>query len=167
MSRKLIEVNIAPKLVKLARKKAKEMGKLKNSIRSGAGNVIGFLGELIFAEATGAKICNTYDYDAIIKGKTIDIKTKTCSSHPLLSYECSIASYNITQQCDFYVFVRILKNFKTGWILGKIKKKDFFNKARFRLKGEVDKNSDLGWTFKADCYNLPISELKPLKPKKK
>lgn len=42
---KIIPVPISDKMVSEAKEKAEEMGKLNNSIRSGEGNIVGFLGK--------------------------------------------------------------------------------------------------------------------------
>ena len=93
-----------------ANKKSKNMGKLKNSITSGEGNLAGFLGEEIIKFDLGEKCteCNTYDYDIILKNKIkIDVKTKRTTVEPLDYYECSVAEYNTKQKCHVYAFVRV------------------------------------------------------------
>ena len=145
-----------------ANKKAKELGLLNNSIRSGEGNIYGFLGEILVSEYINAIIENTYDYDVIKNGIKIDIKTKCCTSKPLENYFCSVAAFNTTQKCDVYIFVRILENFSKAWILGGRTKIKSFQEAKFFKAGEIDPSSNYGWTFRADCYNMEISKLKPL-----
>lgn len=143
-----------------AEEKSHEMGNLPGSIRNGTGNVYGFVGEFLVAERIGARIENTYHYDMIKDGWLIDAKTKVCTSKPHDNYECSIAAHNTRQRCHFYVFVRILEDFSVGWILGAIRKPEYFRRARFCRQGTPDSN---GWTFKADCFNLSIKCLHPLK----
>ena len=41
-------------------------------------------------------------------------------------------------------------------------KSKFFEEAKFFKAGEIDPSSNYGWTFRADCYNMEISKLKPL-----
>ena len=53
--------------------------------------------------------------------------------------------------------VSVLNTLKEAWYLGKISKLDFYKKAAFHRKGEIDTNNN--FTFKADCYNIPISLL--------
>lgn len=145
----------------MARQKAEEMGKLKNSITEGEGNVPGFLGEFIAAEYLGAEVSNTYEYDILAEEKRIDVKTKRCTSKPKDFYECSIAAFNTRQECDIYLFTRILwhkdkpKVWKKGWLLGWLPKEEYFEKATFLKKGQVDPSNN--FTVKADCYNLKIS----------
>lgn len=141
-----------------ARQKAVEMGRLANSITNGAGNLAGFIGEIIVADELNAKQDNTYDYDLLLKDKTrIDVKTKRCNSAPLDTYDCSIAAHGTKQKCDAYVFVRVLNDFSKAWILGKLGKEEYFDKATFFKKGMVD--PDNGFRFRADCYNVKIHML--------
>ena len=53
--------------------------------------------------------------------------------------------------------VELKNNLKQAWYLGKISKTDFYKNATFHKKGEVD--PDNNFTFKADCYNIAISQL--------
>lgn len=143
------------------------MGELNNSITHGEGNAYGFLGEKMAASYFGAAINHSYDWDLTFQNLTIDVKTKHCTSEPQPDYFCSVAAFNTRQKCDYYVFVRVLKDFSAGWILGGISKKDFFEQATFFKSGDLDPSSNLGWKFKADCYNLRINQLVPCEALKK
>ena len=140
-----------------ARKASIELGVLHNSIRRGDGNLIGFLGEYITREALGCTQDNTYHQDLLLGDIKIDVKTKATSVKPLDIYDCSVTSCNATQQCDIYVFTRIIKTYEKGWVLGWLTTEDYFKKARFLKKGEVDPSNK--YTVKADCYNVAINEL--------
>jgi hypothetical protein len=146
-----------------AKKKAKQLGVLNNSIRKGEGNVYGILGEILMAYYWKVELENTYDYDLIVKDYKVDVKTKACTTEPKPNYFCSVADYNTKQDCDIYAFVRILEDFSKAWLLGYCTKKYFYNNAAFYNKGDLDPSSDLGWRFRADCYNLQINALKSLK----
>lgn len=159
----MIEVEIKKEWIEEAEKKAKDLGILNHSIMKGKRNKIGFLGEIIVSNYLKAKIENTYDYDIVKNGITIDVKSKQCKFKPLPHYECSIAAYNTKQKCDLYVFVRIDETLTKAWICGIIGKKDYFSKAILRKKGFVDQRN--GMIFKADSYNLEIKNLVPLQPK--
>lgn len=157
----MIEVAVSAAMLVEARDKAAEMGRLYNSIIRGAGNIAGFIGEAIAQQVLGGKLINTYDYDLVLpSGKTIDVKTKQTSVKPLVTYECSIAALNTTQECDYYAFVRVKNDFTVGWYLGVYDKKQYMEDAVFMKKGTVDASN--GYTVKSDCYNLKISELKEL-----
>ena len=155
----MIEVVITGDMLVTARDKAAEMGKLRNSITSGAGNIAGFIGEAIAQQVMGGNLTNTYDYDLVLNdGTTIDVKTKQTSVKPLETYECSIAGLNTTQECDYYAFVRVKNDFSVGWFLGVYKKQQYMIDSVFMKKGTIDTSN--GYTVKSDCYNLKINQLK-------
>jgi hypothetical protein len=135
------------------------MGRLHNSFTNGGGNIAGFLGEAIAQKVLGGVLDNTYDYDLVMaNGTKVDVKTKTTSVAPLLTYECSVAALNTSQECDFYCFVRVKKDLTVGWYLGVYSKADYINDAVFMQKGMTDPSN--GYTVKSDCYNIPINKLK-------
>ena len=155
----MIEVVITGEMLVTARDKAAEMGKLRNSIINGAGNIAGFIGEAIAQQVMGGMLTNTYEYDLILdNGKTVDVKTKQTSVKPLDTYECSIAGLNTTQECDYYAFVRVKNNFSVGWFLGVYDKKQYMLDSILMKKGTIDTSN--GYTVKSDCYNLKIHKLK-------
>ena len=155
---KMIEVKVTPAMLKRAKKKAKDLGELKNSITKGKGNLTGFLGEEIAHVAMGGEIKNTGDFDLVFEdGRTFDVKSKRCSGEPEDHYDCSVANYNTSQKCDEYVFVRVLNDYSKGWVCGTMAKEDFFRKATFWQQGQFDPRNR--WRCKADCYSLPISQL--------
>jgi len=157
----VIEVKVKDSALRSAKARAESLGKLKNSITKGQGNIAGFLGEQVVADYYGFTISNTYDYDLITPaGKKVDVKTKRTKVKPKDHYECSIAAYNTKQRCDTYFFVRVSNDMKTAWILGYKMKEDYFKKSKFLKKGDVD--PDNNFVVKADCFNLPISDLDEL-----
>lgn len=158
----ILEVQVLPEWVKKAKRKSNEMGVLHHSITKGDGNVAGFVGEIVVHEIIGGIHKPTYQYDIIKDNIKYDVKTKRCTSPPLPEYECSIASFNPNQDCDYYIFTRVLENYKYCWVLGYMAKKDYFDNARFCKRGQIDEKSNLGWTFKADCYNVEITKLKDI-----
>lgn len=154
----MIEVIITPEMLKEARERAKELGTLKNSITKGAGNIAGMLGEAVVVKATGATLSNTRNFDVVRPdGKTADVKTKQCISKPEPHFECSVANFNTSQKCDYYIFVRVLKDFSKAWIVGELPKNEYFEKAVFLQQGQFDPANN--WRCKADCYNVAISKL--------
>lgn len=155
----MIEVTITPTMLVEARDKAAEMGRLRNSITSGAGNIAGFIGEFIAQEVLGGALMNTYDYDLVLdNGTKIDVKTKQTSVKPLATYDCSIANLNTKQQCDYYAFVRVKNDFTVGWYLGVYEKQQYMLDAVFMKRGTIDPSN--GYVVKSDCYNLKINQLK-------
>ena len=137
---------------------------LRGSITKGKGNIYGALGEVvvndIYSKHYDCEFINNYDYDLIIDGDKVDVKTKRTTVKPSEEYNCSISAFNTTQDCNFYVFVRITEDKKTAYVLGYKKKTTFFKQAIFGKKGQVDPDGNGKWTFKDDCYNLKIKHLK-------
>lgn len=160
----MIEYDITDEMIEKAKKKDVEMGKLRNSIRNGEGNLVGFIGEEVFAAYYNAQSANTYDYDVLYGNLRIDVKTKTTTVKPQPHYFATVADYNTKQNCDLYYFVRVDLNKKKAYLLGGIRKEKFYSESTFYKRGDPDPSSNLGWTFKADCYNLEISKLKLPKP---
>lgn len=155
----MIEVVVTAEMLVEARDKAAEMGKLRNSITSGAGNIAGFIGEAIAQQVIGGALANTYDYDLVLDdGTKVDVKTKQTSVKPLPTYDCSIANLNTKQQCDYYCFVRVKNDFTVGWYLGVYPKEQYMTDAVFMKKGTIDNSN--GYVVKSDCWNLPIHQLK-------
>lgn len=143
-----------------------DFNKLKNSIEGGKGNIYGAIGEIVTTDyflKKGHSVDTkaTYNYDLIVDGYKIDVKSKRTNVKPQPHYLATVANYNTTQQCDFYLFARALKDLSKVWILGYIKPVKFYELSSFVNKGDLDVN---GWEFKADCYNLQIKELNPLRP---
>lgn len=157
----MIEVTITADMLVSARDKAVGMGRLRNSIINGAGNIAGFIGEDIAQQVLGGVLVNTYDYDLLMdNGLKLDVKTKQTSVTPLPTYSCSIAAMNIEQDCDYYCFVRVKNDFSVGWYLGVYGKQQYFKDAVFLKKGSVDESN--GYVVKSDCYNIAISQLQEL-----
>lgn len=155
----MIEVVVTPTMLVEARDKAAAMGKLRNSIINGAGNLAGFIGEAIAQQVLGGTIDNTYDYDIVLdNGTKIDVKTKQTSVKPLETYDCSIANLNTTQKCDYYCFVRVKNDFTVGWYLGVYPKEQYMLDSVFMKRGTIDPSN--GYVVKSDCYNLKINQLK-------
>lgn len=154
-------IDITDNDIKEAKRLSHNMGTLQNSITQGQGNIHGFLGEIITSKFLKSKLNNTYDYDIIHNNLKIDVKTKRVTTPPKDYYECSVASLNTKQQCDIYIFTRVLKDMTKGWVLGYINKKEYFDKAIFLKKGNIDPSNN--WKVSTDCYNLPIKELNNIK----
>jgi hypothetical protein len=159
----MISMIISTEMIEAAKAASEAMGKLRNSITSGEGNLAGFIGEEMVASFLGAKRDNTYDYDLIFNGIKIDVKTKRTTVVPQDHYECSVADFNTKQNCDWYVFTRVANDASRGWILGFLPKAEFYERAAFRKAGELDTANN--FVFKADCYNIPISMLRELEKK--
>ena len=158
----MIEIKITKEHIEEAEIKANDLGVLKNSVEKGKGNVLGFLGEIIVAEYYNWTIQNYYDYDIVHKNYKIDVKTKGRKVRPKEDYFATVFNYNTKQACDYYYFVS-LHNQEKAYLMGIIKKEDFYKKATFNNQGDYDITSppNIPFYFKAHCYNLKYSSLYP------
>ena len=157
-------------LLSAAVTRAERMGALRNSITSGQGNLVGFIGEEVFRTIKGGEYSpedgTHYQWDIVTRnGKTVDVKTKSCTGEPEGHYNATVADFNTEQACDIYAFMRVEVGKESGiptgraWYMGAILKDDFYARSHFWRKGEVDPTSDFGWRFKADCHNLRYDKL--------
>ena len=146
-----------------AKAEAIRIGKLKNSIRNGDGNLVGCIGEQAFLYLfPGAVSNNTYQHDITYDGLTIECKTKQRRCGPQLSFEASVANYNTTQKADVYAFMSVtydqtIKRFTRAHFCGFMPPDEYMEKAYFREQGQEDTSN--GFNTPAACYNLHYSEL--------
>ena len=71
----------------------------------------------------------------------------------------NVSDYNTKQKCDLYCFVGVNESNTTAYVYGFMKKKDFYDKAVFGKKGQIDPRGNGKWKFKSDCYNILIKDL--------
>jgi len=158
----MIKVNITTSQIQEARSMLLSKP-LKNSITNGRNEIYGKLGEVIVRDycstLTDTHLSPTYDYDLTIGGLKAEVKTKKTSVEPKPHYNCGVTGYNPSQKCDIYVFVRILDDMSNGYILGFLPRSDFFSMAVFCKKDALDD----GWSFRSDCYNVTVSQLRNFK----
>ena len=162
-----IKVPTDPEMCSTAWERAKALGALNHSIRGGTGNLVGYLGQMAVEKAiVGMKREDTYDYDLIYddngEKRTADVKTKDRTIFPLPHYECSISEYNTEQATDYYIFASTYRivgtyDYSLVFVLGYIEKTEYFKKARFLQKGDIDPSNN--FAVRANCYNLAIKDL--------
>jgi hypothetical protein len=162
----MIEVPIDGDMLLAGRDRAAEMGVLKGSFTRGEGNLTGAYGEEIVYALLGRnrlkEVMNyDYDFEMIKTGETFDVKSKRTGVVPLPNYECSVSGWNTRQRTDYYIFTRVKSDWTMGWVLGYYPKKEFFEECTEYKKGDKDPSNN--FTFKADAYSLPISQLKDIK----
>jgi hypothetical protein len=124
----IIEIPITLNQIKEA-EKLYNFGSLNGSITKGDGNIFGALGEVAvyyyFKDWGVVDFTSTYDYDTIINGHKIDVKTKRCNYKPKDNYLCSISNFNTRQKCDYYFFCRVMTDYSKVFMLGYISKERF------------------------------------------
>ena len=153
-------INISEEQIERA-KKLYSFKELRGSITKGEGNLRGALGEIIVFDIftdKGSEINkkSTFDYDLIIDGYKIDVKTKATNYKPIDSFNCSIPAAQKRQKCDYYFFTYITYDYKQCYLAGYKSKESFFKQSTFAKKGELDKGY---WKYRADCYNLRMKNL--------
>ena len=135
----MIEIKISKNTIKYAEDKLSRVKNKKNLGLSKFGSeksriLVGYIGEKIIMDFLGIKKdVDDYDFDLISnKNKRLEVKTITCKFKPKLDYWCTVNSHNLDgihkQEADYYIFLRILNNYKKGWILGWISCEEFFKK---------------------------------------
>jgi hypothetical protein len=135
---------------------AEAQGRLKGSIRFGAGNIYGYLGEEIFCKAFECQRVNDYEHDFVInrfdKDIRIDVKTKMTTVEPKPEYEASVTKMPKQQDTDIYFFCRVHKDTRKGWLIGWEWSDIFFLTAYLKNKGDKDtSNSNI---CKRTCWNI-------------
>ena len=123
----------------------------------------GYLGErVIFDLLQLSDIADEYNYDLLVCGKRIEVKSISTKVKPMPHYECLVNSYKEDgvhkQDADFYVFLRIRNDMKVAWIVGYKNCKVFFNEGKF-----IPKGTNLGYCIlkKCDATSLRIDQLRP------
>lgn len=148
--------------------KSKETGSRFNGttiLDKGSGQYVGLLGEIAFGiflrdfEGLEFKHCgfNSYDFDFIVEGVKVDVKTKACNTIPLPHYTVHITDSQRDRDCDVYVFCRASTSIL--YLLGWMEKQDFWS-SQYGLdikRGEPDED---GFIQKADARTMRIEDLK-------
>lgn len=136
------------------------------SFMRGKGMLAGLIGEEIvkcrYAGFEFSKGRSVYDYDLLHDGrfKRTEVKTKQCGSPPQLDYFCSIAEQSLHQQCDYFAFLRLTRDFTRAWFIGIIPRDDFLDIALRFEKGDKDPNAPgSDWRFAETCYNVTVQDV--------
>lgn len=122
----------------------------------------GYIGEELIKKFLHIdKVTDDYNYDLISnKGKRLEIKTVSCSFKPRDDYLCTVNSHSLEythkQNADYYIFIRLLKDYTKAWILGWIECAKFFKIGTF-----VSKGKDFG-KFKFVKANATVLEINKL-----
>ena len=150
---------------------------LSKSFSKGENTIYGCAGEIIVLEWIGGAFVGNYDYDILIddnynvkwscdeyyrtrltpqegKGLRVEVKSKRVKSEPKLHYSNSILRFSSHQDCDRYVFVRVMEDLSKAWLCGVCTPQWFYKGATFHAKNEFDLAN--GFTFPADCWNRNI-----------
>jgi hypothetical protein len=161
----MIEVEVDNRMRQIARERAERLGKMRGSIRKGAGNLIGCIGCELVKKLYPFAVEVSERHSNLLRIRIIDnrfffvaLKGKGTKVEPKPEYDCSVtATAKEKQKCDFFFFTRVNYEYTKGWVLGFMPREEYFARARFLKAGEYDATNK--YNAKADCYNLKISEL--------
>jgi hypothetical protein len=139
-------------------------GALKNSVTKGEGNVVGALGEIAvfdyFSQRAKVVFDSTRDFDMIINGFKIDVKTSRSNFDALAHYHFIFFDVNTTQNCDFYFFVHYNITTDVAFLVGYLKPSRFYELATFHRKGE--RRHTVG-NFLEDTFSVCYNKLNQFK----
>lgn len=147
--------------------RAKETGSRFNVttiLDKGAGQFVGLLGEVAFGiflrdfEGLEFEHCgfNSYDFDFLVEGVKVDVKTKACTTIPLPHYTVHITDSQKDRDCDVYIFCRASQS--VVYLLGWMDKQDFWSSKLgiFHKRGDPD---GAAFVEKADARTMQIQDL--------
>lgn len=160
---------VTPEHVEIAIEYYHSLKKLNNSHTDQQGKIPGKIGELVSLPLIGGAIANNIHYDILHPSQArFEVKTICCTSRPYPDYLCHVSDYNPNQDCDYYLFVRLLqlKNlgpdlpvwhrhvYPKAWVLG-LSPKWEFDKLKFLLKkGQLDPTSKKPYPIPFTCWNI-------------
>ena len=146
-----------------AQAEANRIGLLRNSIRGGAGNLVGCLGEqALLAMLPGSFSDNTYNHDVTWGDITFECKTKDRTGPPKAGYNASIATFNTTQDATYYAFfsaerAKHTREYTRVYFCGMITPEEYYEKAFLVTKGDYDPTNN--WIAPATSYSLHYGQL--------
>lgn len=158
-----------------AQARADATPELRRSMRGAQGNEVGAMGELVAMRYLDAQAVLYLDegkvnHDLRTAHGTMDVKTKERTVVPKPHYDCAVPDYvGDAQKPDWYLFVSLLSDgskgcgrFTRGWVLGTIRREQFYEQASEWRPENVDASN--GWKPTIRCWNVPVSALRPPRP---
>ena len=145
------------------------------SFTKGQRNIIGNLGEEMFAKVFGDSIgADGINEDFFYRGYSVDVKTKTSyvdlDDRDISNYEGTVLDVDFLQQqnVDIYTFARIFdidrygdqeypERYPKGWIISYMPAKLYLAVAEHLDQGHMDSSND--WKAPKKCYNLPYKQM--------
>ena len=113
----MIEVEITREQIKRA-KSLYDFKVLANSIMQGKSNKYGAIGEILaydyFCKTKEVVFESTFDYDMIVDGFTIDIKTKRTTVRPEPHFNCSISNSKSSWFLNLNIFIYTSNNLNSS-----------------------------------------------------
>jgi hypothetical protein len=146
--------------------------KFHNNILSGEAQVMGSfagrLGELALSKHLGVEIADKKDYDMMVSGKRLEVKTKQRAVKPRSDYIVQVAVYSKHQRPDAYAFLSLQYGDRDSggkyidpqhlWLCGFKTTEDYFSESEMWPKGYVDPNMP-SYTTMSDMHVMKIDDL--------
>jgi len=130
------KVGIDYQMLLRAAQRSIKMGALRQSLMKGQRNIVGFLGEEIYQACCPlAEHRDTFDYDFLLRGQRIDIKTRRFSTNPYSNFDFAVPITKDSYEVDFYVFCGVHSDLTYGWLLGFLSKAEFFKLSILKEAG--------------------------------
>lgn len=174
----MIEIKISKQAVEKARNRHINEGDPYEgaSIEGGKGRFYSFLAEEILVEnLLGSVSSPTKNYDVLFGTLKLEVKAKTRKDTPRPNYDATVDKNSEHQRPDFYVFFSILAPqylsdkeeqfilnypYETAYLLGYIRRDEFYRKAVSFNQGDRDPSNGL-W-YRENINLVKISELTPI-----
>lgn len=156
---------VEQRIIAIAAEKQKTLN--SRTLMGGEGNAAGFAGQKLLHNFAPSLIDHSeteidWDFLPPSGSPTIDVKSKGNNKYaPALHYDCSVPCYQVEgQDCQIYVFTRIVPGFGGGWLLGFIEKTRFIKEATLRAAGSAYNNA--GRKTRGNHLVLLIERLFPM-----
>ena len=101
----------------------------------------------------------SYDYDFVVEGRHVEVKTKERSVPDRENYEASISDY-YKQDTELYVFLTVVPSLKLYYIHGWASR-EYFEKHRF-AKEKGSKDDNMKTERKEGAWNIYHKDLIPM-----
>lgn len=156
-------VEITAEIQETAERRKALRGQLPNSFEKDEGSVLGYIGEIIMEALVGGRLLeDSRNHDLLMpNGTRAEVKSKGRSVPPLSGYEVSVWEGSRHQRPDLYHFVSVQgvkrrgrwESYSYASYVGSLPYREFWDEARLKEAGAVDKLSSNQHVGAADCYN--------------
>ena len=148
----------------MANEKSDALGEIRNSIRHGEGNYVGYLGEEAIAAYLGANLMSCEDGEAkyshdlvLLSGEKAEVKTKKRRVPPRDFYKAAVAETSRHQRPDVYIFMSYDELRDEMWVVGQKGYMEFYAKARYVPEGSEDASNT--WRSPSAHYAIEHRDL--------
>lgn len=157
-----MRIEITDKMIADAARKSVSIGTLKNSFSNGNRQIVGILGQEMFkVRYPDAVEPFKYDYDFVLRGQKVEVKTRIFSIEPNDSWDFVIPQ-TMNQQFDYIFFCGIHSSLSFGHIYG------FLSKAQYEASKVISAGDPMpqGGYYKAGGKIVFVRDLQKVKENK-